>query len=364
MTSSVLLPIILALGSPSTDEPLPPGATPTDPALAADVEPTTDLEEPNPFDALNARLDPRAREHLDALDEPGFDALLEKIDRDSPLTEPEQDIADAMHAMILEEFEAGLTYHRGDIELSGGLAVLHLGDDLRYLDPEDADKVLTEAWDNPPGPLTLGMIVPARVSPLDQDEGWGVIITFAKDGYVDDDDADDIDYDDLLEQMQEGTEADNPDRTRQGYAAVHLVGWAEPPHYDEDGHRLYWAKDLSFDDTAQHSLNYAIRVLGRRGVLELNAVADMEQLPAIKPEMETILSRVEFSTGHRYEDFDPNIDTVAAYGIGGLIAGKVLTKAGLFAGLFKFLVAAKKFLLLGLVAFGVALKRFFGRKED
>jgi len=354
VTSSILLSITLALGSPSTD-PQPPAATPTE------SDPTVEVD---PFEGLSARLDPQAREHFDALDDAEFQELVEKIGRESPLTEPEQDIAAAMQAMVFEQFEAELTYHRGDIELSNGLAVLHLGDGLRYLGPEDTTKVLVDAWDNPPGPATLGMIVPASISPLDPDQGWGVIVTYAQDGYVEDDDADDIDYDELLQQMQADTEADNPSRTSLGYAAMHLVGWAEPPHYDQSSHRLYWAKELSVDDSPLHSLNYSIRVLGRRGVLELNAVAGMHQLPAIKPEMEKVLSQVEFSTGHRYQDFDPDIDTVAAYGIGGLIAGKVLTKAGLFAGLLKFLVAAKKLLLLGLVAFGVAIKKFFGRKED
>ncbi len=39
-----------------------------------------------------------------------------------------------------------------------------------------------------------------------------------------------------------------------------------------------------------------------------------------------------------YGDFDSNIDKVAAYGIGGLVAGKLAAKVGL-------LVAAKKFLV-------------------
>ena len=44
-------------------------------------------------------------------------------------------------------------------------------------------------------------------------------------------------------------------------------------------------------------------------------------------------------------------------------AGKVLAKAGIWAAILKFLVAAKKLLVVGAVAVGVALKRWFGRKE-
>lgn len=310
-----------------------------------------------------AKLSPQDAEAIAALDEAGMQALVEKIEQGAPLSGSEQAFADALQATMIEQFDAQLTYQTGDVELSNGLAVLHLGDGFRYLDPQGAKTVLEEAWGNPPGPPSLGMIVPADISPLDPEHGWGVVITYAADGFVEDDDADDIDYDELLEQMKEATEADNPGRTAQGYAPMHLVGWAEPPRYDEAGHRLYWAKELSTDDSPIHSLNYAIRVLGRRGVLELNAVATMQQLPAIKPEMEKVLSQVEFLQGNRYEDFDPDIDSVAAYGIGGLVAGKVLAKTGLLAGLLKMLVAAKKLLVVAAIGIAIAIKKLLGRKS-
>ena len=119
------------------------------------------------------------------------------------------------------------------------------------------------------------------------------------------------------------------------------------------------------DGAKENSLNYAIRVLGRKGVIELNAIGGMSQLPEIGPEMERVLSKVEFEQGNRYEDFDPDIDKVAAYGIGGLVAGKLLAKAGVFAVLLKFLIAAKKFLIIGLIAVGVLIKRIFtGRSAE
>ncbi|MEM9453172.1 MAG: DUF2167 domain-containing protein [Myxococcota bacterium] len=372
MPFSLLLSTALVLSSPTSPSPNTASAPDTNitddsvsPEVAELLESAELPAELDPFVvALRAELDPEARAHFDALDEAQFQELIEKIGRESPLTGEEQAIADALQAVSIREFDAQLSYRSGDIELADGLAVLRLGEDFRYLGPDDTHKVLVDGWSNPPGPKTLGMIVPSTVSPLHPDQGWGVVITYAADGYVEDDEADDIDYDELLEQMQEATEADNHNRRSQGYPPLHLVGWAEPPHYDEASHRLYWAKELSSDGAPAHSLNYSIRVLGRRGVLELNAVAGMPQLPAIKPEMEKILSRVEFLTGNRYEDFDPDIDEVAAYGIGGLIAGKALAKAGFFAVLLKFLIAAKKFLLVGLVAIGVAIKGLFSRKKN
>ncbi|MGK9527429.1 DUF2167 domain-containing protein, partial [Salmonella enterica subsp. enterica] len=85
-------------------------------------------------------------------------------------------------------------------------------------------------------------------------------------------------------------DADNKERQKQGYAGLHLLGWAEPPHYDDTTHKMYWARELKADDAQQTTLNYSIRVLGREGVLELNAVAAMVDLPTIKQEMPKVLA--------------------------------------------------------------------------
>jgi uncharacterized membrane-anchored protein len=313
--------------------------------------------------ALVAQLDPEIRAKIEALSPDAFAVLMEKMGAGEPLTDDEAAIAKGFQQSFVRVFERELEYRHGDVSISEGLATLHLGDELRFLGAEDAQKVLTEAWGNPPDSTVLGMIVPADTSPVDPDRGWGVVLTFAEDGYVEDDDAEDIDYDELLEEMQKGTEDANPGRKQQGYSALHLVGWAEPPHYDATNHRLYWAQELRSDDGPVHSLNYAIRVLGRRGVLELNAVAPMPMLPEIKPAMEQVMAHVEFEAGHRYEDFDPDIDKVAAYGIGGLIAGKMLLKTGLFAGLAKFLLAAKKLLIIGAIAVVGGIKALLSRRK-
>lgn len=56
---------------------------------------------------------------------------------------------------------------------------------------------------------------------------------------------------------------------------------------------------------------------------------------------------------------------VAAYGIGALIAGKVLAKVGLFKLILGALIAGKKFVIIALVALGAFLKKlFWGRKKE
>lgn len=308
-------------------------------------------------------LTPEQQERLAAADDATLQALGHKLERGDALTADEQQLADAMQLLYAAEFDSKLAYQRGDIKIGGDLAVLHLGDQYRFLGPEDAETVIEKAWNNPPGERPLGMIVPNDPSPAHA-AGWGVVLTYVEEGHVDDADAESIDYDQLLADMKAGTEAENESRTKLGFPPLHLVGWAEPPHYDKARHSLYWALEFRGDGPGEHSLNYAIRVLGRKGVLELNAVALMPQLPQIRPEMEKIYALVEFEQGNRYSDFDPDIDTVAAYGIGGLIAGKVAAKAGLFALLFKGLLAAKKAVILGVIALAAGLKALFSRKKD
>lgn len=269
---------------------------------------------------------------------------------------------DDVSAEEIRQFEEALDFQQGRVALGDGLAEMNVPPAFRYTGPGGAAKVL-EVWGNPPGAETLGMLFPADTSPL-ADDSWGVVITYTEDGHVEDEDAKDLDFGELLSEMQKDTADSNSERTKAGFPSVRLIGWAEPPHYDSEAKKLYWAKELAFAGGETNTLNYAIRVLGRRGVLELNAVASMTQLPTIRREMKTVLGFVEFKQGNRYADFNPDVDQVAAYGLGALIAGKVAAKAGLFKGLLALLLAGKKFLVFGVIALAAMLKGVFGRLRE
>jgi uncharacterized membrane-anchored protein len=260
-----------------------------------------------------------------------------------------------------EEFEAKLGYQTGTVTLKNGMATIKLPASFRFLGPEGSRRLLTEGWGNPPAAAedVLGMLVPSAHSPLSP-EGWGIVITYDEDGYVNDSDAAGIDYNKLLKEMQEATEESNEARKEQGFETVRLVGWAEPPSYDRAAHKMYWAKDLVFGAGDEHTLNYSIRILGRRGVLVLNAVANIGQLAAIRSESKNILAAVEFNEGHRYADFLPGKDKAATYGLAGLIVGATAAKAGFFKMLWVGILAFKKVIIVGVVALGAALKRVLG----
>ncbi len=264
----------------------------------------------------------------------------------------------------LKQALSELKSESGVVVLKDGLARLNVPDSLRYLGPKDAETVLVKIWGNPPSEeKPLGMLLPAGKTPVSEG-AWGVIIQFEESGYIKDDDAAKINYADLLKQMQEDTRKANKERQNQGYPAIELVGWATPPRYDASTKKFYWAKELKFGGIEENTLNYNIRILGRRGVLILNAVADMSQMAEIERATPSILSAVDFQEGHRYADFDPASDKVATYGLAALVAGGVLAKTGFFKMIIAALLAGKKFVIIGAIALFAVVRKIFGRKAE
>lgn len=247
-----------------------------------------------------------------------------------------------------QSFVESLDYQQGAIELPAAQTKLTLPAGFYFLSTKDAVRVLVEAWKNPPsaGNGTLGMIFPADVTPIDG-AAWGAQITFESDGYVSDEDAAAINYDDLLSDMKASTVESSKQRVEQGFAPIELIGWASPPYYDSAAHKLHWAKELKFGTEDAHTLNYNVRVLGRHGVLNINFIAGMNQVDQIKAAIPAVMTMAEFEYGARYADYVPGTDKLAAYGIAGLISGVVLKKVGLL-GLA--LVFLQKFWFLGIAA--------------
>ena len=264
----------------------------------------------------------------------------------------------------LVQLAKSLKYQQGEIDLRDGLAKLTVPKEFSYLGPDDAETVLVKLWGNPPSHTKpLGLLMPAGLTPLSSN-AWVVTIQYSEDGYVKDTDAGKINYDDLLKQMQKAIAENNPARQEKGYPAITLVGWAAPPHYDAATHKLYWAKDLKFEGKRRDTLNYCIRMLGRRGVLELNAVAAIGQFDTIDQQTPQILGMVDFKEGSRYADFDPKTDKVAKYGIAALVAGGALAaaaKLGLLKGLWVAIIALKKFIIIGVIAVAAFFKKLFNR---
>jgi uncharacterized membrane-anchored protein len=256
-----------------------------------------------------------------------------------------------------------LHYQTGEITLPNKVASLHLNSEYRYLDPKETEKLLV-GWGNPPEAAqgTEGAVVPTAVDPFDEG-GWAVVLSYIDDGHVDDADARKIDYKDLMADMKKSTSDSNDERVKAGYGSIKLVGWATEPRYDSSTHKMYWAKELDFGSD-HHTLNYDVRVLGREGVLSMNAVGTMNQLSSIQSDMTSLLGQADFNKGYRYEEYNKSTDKLAAYGLGALVAGGVAAKLGLFAKFFAILLAAKKLIIAGVIAIAAFVgKMFKGKKE-
>ncbi len=241
-----------------------------------------------------------------------------------------------------------LHFESGKVVVGDHLATIDLPEGDRYLQKKEARFIVEKVWGNPPNPDLLGLILP-KGEDLFAEDSWVIVVGFEADGYISDEEAEEMDYDAILAQAQEEEVEINKKRKEMGYPTVHLVGWAEKPHYDAKTKKFYWAKNLAFGDKSVNTLNYNIRCLGRRGVLVLNAVSTMDRLEDVSRGAKAILSRVEFTKGNRYSDYVSG-DKVAAYGFGALIAGKLALKAGLF-----------KLLLKPLIVVGAILIGFFAR---
>lgn len=272
-----------------------------------------------------------------------------------------KDPADSLQAVLkaMDSIEASYTYKTGQIELGNKLASINIPKGFKYLDGPQSEKVIYDLWGNPrDNDKVLGMIFPENGGVMNY-SSWAFVITYEDMGYVKDKDADDINYEDMMKEMKADAEKANPERIKQGYSAMHMIGWAEKPYYDKSKKVLYWAKEIQFGEDSTNTLNYDVRVLGRKGVLSLNAVASIDQLQEVDKYKGQILSMVEFNSGNKYSDYDSGVDKVAAWTIGGLVAGKVLAKVGLFALILKNI----KLVLLALVAGGSAVWRFITGKR-
>lgn len=261
------------------------------------------------------------------------------------------------------DFLARLEPRVGEVKIEAAKATLNVPEDYYFLGAADARAVLEEAWGNPPDESTLGMLFPKGMTPFDGG-AWTAVFSYEEDGYVSDKDASKIDYDDLLKQMRKDAVASNEWRAENGYVPIEIVGWAEPPGYNAETHKLYWAKELKFGEAEKNTLNYDIRVLGRKGVLVIGFIADIDSLPGIRAAAPAVLDMASFDEGARYADYEKGVDKVAAYGLAGLIAGGAIAKkTGLLAAIAVF---GKKFIVLilaGLAGAGAWLRRMFSKKS-
>jgi uncharacterized membrane-anchored protein len=239
------------------------------------------------------------------------------------------------------------------------LAEVQVPEGFMFTGAKGTQKLL-EAMGNPTSGSELGFLAPTTLV-------WFVVFEFADVGYVKDDDKDKLDADKLLKSIKEGTEAANKYREKMGAAPLHITGWEIPPRYNEQTHNLEWA--IRGESEGSPVINYNTRLLGRKGVMEVNLVIDPEKLNAAMPAYQALLTDYSYKQGERYAEYRSG-DKLAKYGLAALITGgaaAVAVKTGLLASLILFFKKAAKFVVLAVLAVFFWLKKLItgcGKTQD
>ena len=218
----------------------------------------------------------------------------------------------------------------------------------------DGTKKFLEATENPVGTTERGTMW--KIPPQGTTNSWFVIFEYEDSGHIKDDDKDDIDADELLKSLQEGTESSNEERRQRGWSTIKVTGWHVKPQYDEGSHNVEWATKAVDEQTNSMSINYNVRILGKTGVTSAVLVAGEDELATATPEFKKTLGGFNYNAGDKYGDYKQG-DKLAAYGIAGLVLGgavAVAAKSGLLAKLIKPII-------LGIAAIGAGIAKMFKR---
>jgi uncharacterized membrane-anchored protein len=120
-------------------------------------------------------------------------------------------------------------------------------------------------------------------------------------------------------------------------------------------------------DDNEESINHSVRLLGRRGVMNVDLVAGPEDMVMAIPAFDSVLTEFSYFTGHSYAEWKPG-DKVAEYGLTALVAGGAglaAAKLGLFGKMWKWIIgllmALKKFVIVVIVAIGAFFRKLFSR---
>ena len=227
----------------------------------------------------------------------------------------------------------------------GNMATIEVPEGFQFVGKPGAGKFM-ELLQNPSDGDELGVL-------LNTEDFWFIVFDFQNMGYVKDDDKK-LDATAILSSIKEGTEASNKVRAQRGWPTMKVLGWKQPPFYDEDTNNLTWSIRGGSSDDDGESINHSTRLLGRRGVMRANLVASPEEIDTAVASFNEMLGDFEFTNGNKYSEFTRG-DKVAEYGLAGLIvggAGVALVKTGL---LQKF----AKLIVVGIAGLLAAIKKFF-----
>lgn len=267
-----------------------------------------------------------------------------------------QDDADEFSAAqmeALQRYESIVWVEGPSTGKVGNIAEIAVPEGYRFTEAKGAQDLL-ELYGNPRNPDMLG-----AMEPLSENEDWTLVFQFSDIGYVDDSDRDSLDADELMSSFKAGIPSGNAERRRLGLEEMDDMSWQEQPFYDPETNNLTWALKLDFPTGS--SINYDIRMLGRKGVMEVTLIGDPATYAQAVPTVKNILTGYQFTTGNKYAEWKQG-DKIAAVGLAGLVAGGATiaaAKTGLLAKLGVLIAKGGKAIIVGIVVFFGAIGSFF-----
>ncbi len=231
----------------------------------------------------------------------------------------------------------------------GSMAEINVPGSYHFASGDDTKKLM-ELFGNRPTDREMGYIAP-------EGDQWFMVFLFDETGYIKDDEKDSLDADKILQGFKDGDKEANKWRREQKLPELEIIGWHKKPAYDPQTNNLEWA--TIYQSEGRKGINYNIRFLGRKGVMEVVIVADEKNLDKVVASAKKILTTYSFSSGNKYSEFTSG-DKIAEYGLAALVGGGALAVAAKSGLLQKF----GKFIVIAIVGAGAFLKRLFtGRKS-
>lgn len=271
----------------------------------------------------------------------------------------------------------GIEWQRGPLLVDlGGVAKIQVPKGMKFADGAGTRRLL-ELSQNPSSGDEVGVLMPETRAGKDE-QSWVMLFEFHEVGFIDDTEKGNLDADSILQSITKGTELANQKRKDRGWTPFHVTGWATRPFFDDRTKNLTWAVEGK-EENAQaedKTVNYSVRILGRRGTMSVDLVLSPQQLPGVLPVFNGLLNSFSYNTGNRYAEFVKG-DKVAGYGLTALIAGGVAAtavKTGLLAKLLKVLsgliLALWKLVIIACAAIATRfralvdwIRRLFSKKE-
>lgn len=198
-------------------------------------------------------------------------------------------------------------------------AEITVGENQVYLNGTDTSRLMA-SYGNLPTTYNGSLV--------ELNEYYNIVFEFENIGYVKDDE--ELDADKILKALKEADTAANEARKAQGLSTLHTVGWEIPPYYNQDTNNLEFA--LRFrDETGETFVNHTVKILGRKGSMNVVLICDSEDLSSLRPMLEKSLASFQYTSGNKYSEYQEG-DKIAEYGLTGLIAGGALFAAAKWGG--------------------------------